>query len=314
MSRSRSWCFTWNLVETTPDDLEDILKRVAETPTVEFLVGQLERAPTTGQLHFQGAIHFKNPRTMGGVKRLLGNDTVHLEIKSQNSTWAQVKEYCLKEESRAGFQLCIGEMPRQGRRSDLLEIKALIDENPNLDELDLWDLHFGTMVSHSRAILRYRKLKQPPRTWEVETIVLWGPTGSGKSYRAMTWTTERNVRTYTMPTPPTASCQPWVDGYDSHTAVLLEDFDSSISFRLLLRMMDPYPLLMPVKGGFVNYVPRYLVITSNINPLDWYLEWANMQPHADIVRRPLMRRLANATIYHVERQDQEFNNPFEVNE
>lgn len=313
MSRGRNWFFTWNI---TVDDLEsswETLNDLKGTPTLIWMVVQLEQAPTTGQLHWQGTLYFKNPRTLTGVKRLLSR-TVHLEIA--RGSFDQQLKYCTKEETRAPGDLfktlTHGDMPSQGKRTDLLEMITYIEEHPGVQELELWKMDAQLMIQYGRRLMHLVNLSRPKRRFQTEVIVLWGPTGTGKSYRAETWALEAGIDLYEMPTPPSSSSQPWVDGLGSQPAVLLEDFEGQLPFRLLLRMMDPYPLMMPVKGAFANFAPRYLVITSNINPFDWY---KMTEPNGDDTewRAPLHRRLNSdwCHIHHVTSQNQQIANPFE---
>ena len=86
---------------------------------MRYLVYQLERAPTTGILHYQGYVEFKRSTKMGGVKKALGSDTVHLEPRQ--GTRDQARGYCMKEESRIDGPYEFGQYveSEQGKRSDL---------------------------------------------------------------------------------------------------------------------------------------------------------------------------------------------------
>jgi hypothetical protein len=65
----------------------------------------------------------------------------------------------------------------------------------------------------------------------------------------------------------------WFDGYSGQLTVIFDDFDGKqVEFRFLLRLLDKYPMQVPVKGGFVNWVPRFVFITSNAYPDEWYPE------------------------------------------
>lgn len=50
-----------------------------------------------------------------------------------------------------------------------------------------------------------------------------------------------------------------------------DDFGGS-EFKLtyLLKLMDRYPMRVPVKGSFVNWVPKKIYITSNYSPKEWF--------------------------------------------
>lgn len=311
--RARFWFFTWNTEAAKIADQLDTMKGIAERETTTYLVTQLEKAPTTGRLHWQGAVYFMNPRVMAGVKRLFGDPSVHLE--KVRGTPRQTREYCTKEETRAPPEvfksLEVGSLPSQGSRSDLMEVITYIQEHPLVTELELWQMAPLLMIQYGKRLLHLARISRPQRRFQTAIICLWGPSGTGKSYRVDRWAMEAGVELYVMPTRPSATSEPWADGYDSQPIVLLEDFEATVPFRILLQMMDPYRLQMPIKGGFVNFAPRYLVMTSNINPNDWYKRSDSNGDDSEW-RRPLLRRLQEdyCTIYHVTSRQQEFNNPF----
>ena len=56
-----------------------------------------------------------------------------------------------------------------------------------------------------------------------------------------------------------------------------------VSFRDLLRFLDRYPMDVPIKG--VQAVgPRVIVITTNVEPRDWY-PWEDFAPWSDVLTR-----------------------------
>jgi hypothetical protein len=94
--------------------------------------------------------------------------------------------------------------------------------------------------------------------------VYWGRTGAGKTRAVFD-----NV-----PSPEDIYVHPggqWFDGYDGQPIVLFDDFGGS-EFKLtyFLKLLDRYPMQVPIKGGFVSWIPKEVYITSNRNPLEWY--------------------------------------------
>jgi hypothetical protein len=100
------------------------------------------------------------------------------------------------------------------------------------------------------------------RDWMPITKVYYGETGIGKTRRAFE---------EALSSPYVHSGGMWFDGYDAHEDVVFDDFGGS-EFKLtyLLKLLDRYPMRVPVKGGFVNWVPKRIWITSNYSPKDWY--------------------------------------------
>lgn len=61
----------------------------------------------------------------------------------------------------------------------------------------------------------------------------------------------------------------WFDGYVGQTRVIFDDFRPWwCEFSWLLRLLDRYPIQVPVKGGFVNFIPEEIIITTNKSPED----------------------------------------------
>ncbi len=75
---------------------------------------------------------------------------------------------------------------------------------------------------------------------------------------------------YVALTPLSVKQQFWLDGYDMQEDIVIEDFAGEINHRLLLRMLDQYPMRMQIKGGTVQFVPKRIWISSNLHPRDWY--------------------------------------------
>jgi len=55
-----------------------------------------------------------------------------------------------------------------------------------------------------------------------------------------------------------------------HKSIIIDEFYGWIPWAFLLRLLDVYPLQLPVKGGFVPAHYDRVYITSNKSPLDWY--------------------------------------------
>lgn len=92
---------------------------------VRYAVWQLEKAPSTGTLHHQGYVEFKQPLSMKAAKGALGDAGVHLEPRK--GTREQAREYCMKADSRVEGPWEHGQWDSdQGKRSDLVEVQDAI--------------------------------------------------------------------------------------------------------------------------------------------------------------------------------------------
>lgn len=62
----------------------------------------------------------------------------------------------------------------------------------------------------------------------------------------------------------------WFDGYVGQPIVIIDDYRGEYPLQLLLKLLDRYQMSVPVKGGFTEWLPKKVYITSNIHPNEWY--------------------------------------------
>lgn len=317
MTSYKSWCFTINNVQTifnswstTPIQEQEIRDRTTIDPAQWFseaLSGwlgfperrlqftyccwQLETAPTTGNLHCQGYIYFKSNRRLGSVKQWLGdfrtiggnNFQLQPHIERARGTAQQNRDYCSKNDTAvAGTFREIGDMPRQGNRSDLGELANAIAEGTDLS--DIAALYPTEYIKYSRGIQALKTaLSTKPRSSAVAPTVYWwfGSTGTGKSRRAFESYPDAYIK---MPT------NKWWDGYVNQTVVILDDYRPTMCpFHELLRLLDRYPMKVEFKGGSTELQATTFVITTCERP---ELLW---QGKTDEMIDQLLRRLTEIT-------------------
>lgn len=82
----------------------------------------------------------------------------------------------------------------------------------------------------------------------------WGPPGSGKSYSAAVAFPQAWISS--------PGKLDWFDGYHGQEAVIFDDLRApDINFNYLLRLLDNITMKVPVKGGFVLWYPKLIIIT-----------------------------------------------------
>lgn len=278
---SRGWCFT--IIYETDDGRQANDPLFTELPPeARFVIWQKERGGNTHRLHYQGYIKFNNPLRAPQCKEKLGANWAHVE--KQRATDAQAANYCLKDDTRVDGPWQLGEDCTQGKRLDLEACASMLKEGKTLSEVA--DEHPTEYIKFSRGLSNYQNvITVSKRRLELEVIVLWGKTRTGKSR----WCWDNypdlfrvNIR----------DKQPvWWDGYQGESAILMDDFEGQINRTEFLNYLDIYPMQGPVKGGFVklNYIT--VMITSNTDPETWY-PWCQPDQKA-----AYMRRLTK--IYHI---------------
>lgn len=260
MSRSKHWCFTLNnYTETEYNHIIQLYdgENSREENQITYLIVGKETGDS-GTPHLQGFISFKERQRFNQVRRRISN-RAHLE--AARGSPLQAAEYCRKDQDFIEF----GALPAgRGSRSDINQLTERIRDGVGADRIR--DEFPKLFLRYSRAIEKWCTDIQPTRDWEVNVVVHWGRTGTGKTRSVFEFTNRNAI--YVHPG------EQWFDGYKGQSVVLFDDFNGS-EFKLsyLLKLLDRYPMKVPVKGNYVNWIPKHIFITSNKNPDEWY-------PHA----------------------------------
>lgn len=234
---SKNFCFT-SFSEDEPKYDKEVLAHI---------IYKRELCPKTNRLHWQGAcqFHVGSRRTYKSICKLLGAD----HVERCKGTYEQNIDYVSKEETKVGPVTQHGDWTSQGKRNDLTSIPGY---------KYLRDIPCDLYIKYSRGIKEYRSIHGEKRDWKTEVWILWGKPGSGKS-KLM---------------PKTAywkAHNKWWDGYDGEEEIVFDDWNDKIFTREeMLRICDRYPLILEVKGSCINFLAKYIYITSNTNPLEWY--------------------------------------------
>lgn len=208
----------------------------------------------SGTLHLQGYTELPNRLRLAAIRELFG-PRVHAE--KRKGSQRQASEYCTKEGNYERYGICTSIV--SGQRTDLEQLHTDLKLKRSIESIS--DEHFSAFIKYRRSIEAYIGLHSDKRNWITEVIVLWGATGTGKTRRV--YEDNENVWSY-----PGSG---WFDGYRGNDVVLFDDFSGS-EFKIgyLLKLLDRYPMDVPIKGGFVNWKPQKIYITSNLNPALWY--------------------------------------------
>lgn len=264
--QAKHWCFTINNYD---DDIVRSVRDASITDGVVYLVFGRE-VGESGTPHLQGYVSFRKRVAFGHVKSLFGAKA-HLEPARGNPT--QASTYCKKDGDFEEF----GELPGgSGQRTDLIAVAEAIKQGETLRAIS--ERYPAAVLRYGSGVQRLRAHYRPSRDQAPEIQCFWGPTGCGKTRRV--WEFVKHDELWLHPGGQ------WFDGYDGHRSVLFDDFDGSwFKLHYLLKLLDRYPMPVPVKGGFTWWVPKHIFITSNVQPREWY-----NNAHEEH-KRALMRRL-----------------------
>lgn len=290
---ARDWIWTcyYGIEDEQLEALRAFLVAAVEQRRVRYAVWQRERGEL-GRLHSQGFIRFRTNMRRNAVGRFFqehneGYQGIHLE--ERRGTPEEAKAYASKEDTRSGWGPCeVGRfIAGAGRRSDLETVRERLDAGAT--QLEIATDFFGTWCRYNRAFRLYSNLRAEARTDPPEVRVYNGPAGSGKS--RMAW--DEFPHLYPVPVPAHRG-QPWFDEYEGQEAVLIDDYlGNEYDLGFLLKLLDRYPLRVPVKCAFVTWVPKVIIITTNVHPDLWY-------PEASVEsRRALRRRITRIVNFRI---------------
>lgn len=247
------------------------------------MIANREFGANEGTVHLQGYIEFNHSVALSYLRNWQPRG--HFEIRK--GTQFEAIKYCCKdllddsipgvesfENSRLGdldlmglqlfgidedLKLCeFLESLNTTRVSKLAEMVKMIDNGASDKDLALFDI--DVWARSYRALSQYRLITVPERSWEMEVVVIYGPTGTGKSRLAC----EENPGCYWKQRGK------WWDNYISQEVVVLDEFYGWLSWDVLLRMCDRYPMLVETKGGQTQFAAKKIIFTTNSEPCTWY--------------------------------------------
>ncbi len=236
MGKHRSYCLTIN--NWTPVQLNDLKQEKYKY----LLIGD-EIAPTTGTPHLQVYISYPNPRSFNAIK--CSYPTAHIEVA--NGTPEQNQKYCSKD--KVLFEG--GDLPAQGRRSDIEVCKDIVQSTNSMREV----VNNATSIQGVRIAELWLKYNEPPRAHKPYVVWISGESGIGKSRHAYELAGEES---YTC-----METGKWFEGYDGHENVIIDDIRKDfMKFAVFLRLLDRYAFRVECKGGSRQFLAKKIIITS----------------------------------------------------
>jgi len=279
--RRRDWKVTYWCDENPGPLLE------AKRDELRYAVWQRERCPSTGRLHWQCFVRFKQPK---------GHNFVRLELFRSDKTWAKIlkhddkpeecRKYCMKRYTRTEdlpnsgpFEL--GEFAPPSESTPLAKVRKRVKDGATMGDL-LNDEEVADTVMRShvgvKAVIDHAVSERGLQIRNnLKVRVYYGAPGAGKSRlayaEALTFVggDPRDVFRF----PPPINGKVWWGSYRGQRAVIFDDYDSWFPWSYLLNVTDRYPMEVEYKGGHIFLCAELIVFTSNVPVQEWKSGEAN---------------------------------------
>lgn len=119
----------------------------------------------------------------------------------------------------------------------------------------------ANLIKAKELITRYKQMKITRRDKPI-ILWFWGATGTGKTRTAIEIATDSNLSYWISHSEKLQ----WFDGYNGQEYVIIDDFRRNMcSYNYFLRLCDRYQMQVQVKGGYVNWIPKVIIITSPVD-------------------------------------------------
>jgi len=278
----QQWCFTIN----NPNDYRPAFK----PDDMAFMCYGIERGEQNGTEHIQGYVRFLTRRRFNTAKRIIGGDhQCEPHVEHCKGTELQNREYCFKQDGehfqQGEFQPDFG---MQGRRSDLDDLAQAALSGTSLRDIAT---RFPTsFIRYHRGIQSLIETTAPMPALErqVEVLILWGPTGTGKTHRTLhAWPTIYGAK---------PGRDPW-GSYRGEKEILFDEFDHELwPITAMNRYLDKWRCLLDARYNDRYAAWERVVICANSNPQSWY-------PSAAPLLLDAFRRRIRGHCFYVDSQD-----------
>ena len=282
---ARQWCFTVHADVTAGDDVSWPQASADDHPLMSwtskknfrFCYYSVERCPRTGRVHLQGFLCLNSMMRLAALKKEY-HATAHWE--ASRGSFEQNMDYCSKDKSHIAGPFSMGEAPAQGKRNDLEAVYTMVKAKKT--NMEILEATSGKAARFEKAInfIRFTEMERESdrQLAGVKVMVLYGPTGTGKTYAAVNVISGGNY--YKCESPSKSGDKLWFNGYEGQSTLIIDDFSGGVDFRYLLVLLDKYKLKVEIKGGHVWACWTNVIITSNVHPRHWYSPTIDQAPLA----------------------------------
>lgn len=221
---------------------------------------------SSGTPHLQGYIIMKRSYSLLAMKNFIPR--AHFEVSLGNSE--QNIKYCKKDGNYVEF----GNPPAPGKRTDIQKLYKRVSEGASYDELVAESE--GAAIRYKSAIHELISIRSRSERSKIirehgihalpskEVYFFYGETGTGKTSSALQDNPDAHIQ---------SGCR-WFDGYTGQDTVIFDEFvPRAFPPEILLRLTDKYPMRVEIKGAFVEFNPKRIIFTTNLDPDSWFADF-----------------------------------------
>lgn len=249
---------------------------------LQYLAYGHEVCPDTNRPHMQAWAYATTPQRLSGWKKMFPG--AHIEPMRGN--FAENDAYC----SKAATLVELGERPMESGKKRTLrdlceEVTAGASTGVPLSTIIMDSEHKDTFVQYNSGIKTLHtyavteKLRKVDKTFAPEVIYVYGPPGTGKTR----YVHDLDENVYDC---PSEDGYKWKDGYAGQDTVLYDNVSpvTMLCPCRFLKEIDRYFIQVPVKGGYIGWRPKRIIITSVLHP-DHFATQTKFTLAAEFLRR-----------------------------
>lgn len=267
--RLRNFCWTlWDPTEVEKQQFKDWESEGNLPKEIKYCVAQLEKVERG--YHLQGYCELNCQRVLASIKKLFFS-IKRLHVERRYGTQQQAIDYCKKKDTACSgdeaWSLEAGARNQQGVREDNIReaVSAIDEEGMTIDQMHE-DFPVQMTLKKNQLTDRFleRKGKRHLTPNKKNVVIFYGPTGSGKTTSA--WRKWPNAYKGVWPT----GGRWWWPDYRGEKVVIFDEFRHNLSYQQMLALFDIHPMSIEYKGGNCQNVSKKIVVTSIIDPCEWY--------------------------------------------
>lgn len=190
---------------------------------------------------------------MAAIKKMFDDKTIHVELKHEESTREQARDYCKKDGDWQEYGTWI---KGQGARSDIdAALLGIVHGEVKVSDFKEEDPWLYCRYKNGIEALGAHAVKKKSKKWRnVEVILITGPTGSGKTSMAAKEAQYRIQGTQLA----------WWQDYDGEECILIDEYSNDVKITEMLSLLDGYQLRLNVKGSHTYANWNKVYITTNL--------------------------------------------------